>query len=152
MTSRPPQRMASAGVRAAVLAEEDSEDGCSSEEEPQDIENAEISSSDEEDANLEPSLPTTSLEPNLPTTNYSSDFLGRDGTAWSEILCSTPGRANRENIFREHVGVRTNVKVKVRTPYDAWKEFFTEPIIRLVVKHTDNSWNKKKSLYFADAI
>ena len=54
MTSRPPQRRASVGVRAAVLAEEDSEDSCSSEEEPQDIGNAEISSSDEEDANLEP--------------------------------------------------------------------------------------------------
>ena len=83
MTSRPPQRRASVGVRAAVLAEENSEDGCSSEE-PQDIENAEISSSDKEDANLEP------------TTKYSSDFLGRDGIAWSGILCSTPGRANRD--------------------------------------------------------
>ena len=54
-----------------MLTEEDSEDGCSSEKEPQDIENAEISSSDEEDAKL---------EPNLPTTKYSSVFLSRDGT------------------------------------------------------------------------
>ena len=28
-----------------------------------------------------------------------------------------------EIFSRQHVGVRTNVKVKVRTPYDAWKVF-----------------------------
>ena len=66
----------------------------------------------------------------------SECLLGRDGTARK---CSNPlnsGRAGAHNVFTAKPGVPRDV-ASSRSPYDVWKHFISEHILRMICRYTN---------------
>ncbi|MEL7309818.1 MAG: hypothetical protein AAGK05_19565, partial [Pseudomonadota bacterium] len=57
---------------------------------------------------------------------------GRDGTTWNLITSNphTAGRAASHNVFTASPGCRPSVASSISCPYDAWKHFIDEPMLR----------------------
>ena len=65
---------------------------------------------------------------------------GRDGTTWNLITSnpSTAGRAAAHNVFTASPGCRPSVAASISCPYDAWKHFIDEPMLRQIVAFTND--------------
>lgn len=64
------------------------------------------------------------------------------GSAWRCIALGANntllGRTEQRNVFRETPGLKTSVSRSINTPYDAWKCFINEPILRHIQRCTNN--------------
>lgn len=70
-------------------------------------------------------------------------LFGKDGTQWSIQQPSNIGRTSGQNVFTALVGVK---KWKLQTPYDAWKLFINEKMLRKIVRHTNEEEELEKVL------
>ena len=60
---------------------------------------------------------------------------GANGTEWKKLTSSRVGRAAERNIFRGRPGPKP---VHLRTPYEAWKLFIDEKMLRHILDCTNN--------------
>lgn len=60
---------------------------------------------------------------------------GRDGTAWESMTSSIVGRSSASNVFKANPGPRT--PSYVQTPYDTWKLFINEKMLRTICECTN---------------
>ena len=68
--------------------------------------------------------------------------MGRDGTPWK---CSNPvstGRAGAHNVFTAKPGVPRDV-ASSRSPYDVWKHFISEHILRMICRYTNEEAQRR---------
>lgn len=68
---------------------------------------------------------------------YQNDGLTRsvNGTEWKKLTSSRVGRAADRNIFRGRPGPKP---VDIRTPYEAWKLFIDERMLRRILECTNH--------------
>ena len=74
--------------------------------------------------------------------------IGKDKTRWTFYPKIVPGRISVQNMFRITSGVPRVVSGNVSTPYNAWKHFIDERILRLVVKCTLQKAQRRSDNYF----
>ena len=85
------------------------------------------------DSNKGESDDDLSLQPTSSVQASSECLLGRDGTARK---CSNPvssGRAGAHNVFTAKPEVPRDV-ASSRSPYDVWKHFISEHILRMICR------------------
>ena len=68
------------------------------------------------------------------TTLSSNQVLGRNGALWERFSSTVTGRIREHNIFTLSSGVPRAIARSIVTPYDAWKHFIHESILRNIVK------------------
>lgn len=73
---------------------------------------------------------------NQHNTATDNSYIGRDGTLWNKCPGQFVGRTAAHNVFLAQVGVPRRISNIATSPYDAWKEFVDEKMLRAVVKHT----------------
>ena len=98
------------------------------------------SSKGESDDDLNPQ-PTSSVQAS------SECLLGRDGTPWK---CSNPissKRAGAHNVFTAKLGVPRDV-ASSRSPYDVWKHFIFEHILRMICGYTNEEAQRRDDEQF----
>ena len=80
-----------------------------------------------------------------PLLSESMKAVGRDGTLWTSVssCAGTPGRTSACNIFKATPGVRSSVSSSVASPYDAWKHYIDESILRQIVKYTNDEATRR---------
>ena len=66
----------------------------------------------------------------------SSDITGKNGSLWTSSQPALTGRTAAHNVFTASPGVPHSVSCTITTPYDAWKMFIHEPILRSITKFT----------------
>ena len=91
-----------------------------------DAESSDNESNSEQDNLMLPQ--TTTLSPN--------QMLGRNGALWERFSSRVTGRIRAHNIFTASSGVPRAIAKSIETPYDAWKHFIHESILRNIVKYT----------------
>lgn len=76
----------------------------------------------------------------LRSSNLPLQVKGRDGTTWNLITSNphTVGRAAAHNVFTASPGCRPSVAASISSPYDAWKHFIDEPMLRQIVNFTND--------------
>ena len=87
------------------------------------------------DSNKVESDDDLSLQPTSSVQASSECLLGRDCTRWK---CSNPvnsGRAGAHNVFTAKPEVPRDV-ASSKSPYDVWKHFISEHILRMICKYT----------------
>ena len=95
--------------------------------------------SDSEQANL--MLPQTA-------TLSSNQVLGRNGALWERFSSRVTGRIRAHNIFTASSGVPGAIARGIVTPYDAWKHFIHESILRNIVKYTNEEAQRRGATSF----
>ena len=73
---------------------------------------------------------------NAQPTISSECLLGRDGTPWKRSNPVSSGRAGAHNVFTAKPGVPRDV-ASSRSPYDVWKHFISEHILRVICRYTN---------------
>ena len=66
----------------------------------------------------------------------SSDITGKNGSLWTSSQPALTGRTAAYNVFTASPGVPRSVSCTITTPYDAWKMFIHESILRSITKFT----------------
>ena len=66
----------------------------------------------------------------------STSVFGRDRTEWTCTPSTNTGRPGTHNVFKAATGVPRATARGVSTPYDAWKYFFDESLLRMIAKFT----------------
>ena len=140
------RRKITASEMAKIFNEWDTDDDIS-EEDDETIPvtgNVQSDSSDCESDISDFDLPETSSQAK-PSFSESVKAVGRDGTLWtSASSCSgTPGRTSACNIFKPTPGCRSSVSSSVASPYDAWKHYIDESILRQIVKYTNDEATRR---------
>lgn len=143
------RRKITASEMAKIFNEWDTDDDDMSEEEDETIETSpatrghiETQSSESSDSDSDFAGPTFESRP---SSLDSVQAVGRDGTLWtSASSCSgTPGRTATHNVFKATPGCRPSVSSSVASPYDAWKHYVDESILRQIVKYTNDEATRK---------
>ena len=70
------------------------------------------------------------------TTAGDSTLLGRDKMVWKSSATLVAGRTPAHNVFMDASGIPRQVLQSITTPYDTWKHFIPESILRSIVKYT----------------
>ena len=94
------------------------------------------------DSNKDESDDDLSLQPTSSVQASSECLLDRDGTPWK---CSNPvssGRAGAHNVFTAKPGVPRDV-ASSRSPYDVWKHFISEHILRMICRYTNEEAQRR---------
>ena len=108
---------------------------------------AESSDSSEEEHNdgnddrASPQPQTTSLLPN--------QISGKNGAVWEHFSSRVPGRTRAHNIFTANSGVPRAIARSIVTPYDAWKHFIHQSILRIIVKYTNEEAQRRGNTSFS---
>ena len=69
----------------------------------------------------------------------------KDGTKWVQLHQPVAGRVSTANIFSAIPGIASaSIKASVTTPYDAWKQFINECMLKNVLKCTIANSNEQK--------
>lgn len=87
-------------------------------------------STDESESDDDSTCVTSAQDPT------SGDVTGRNGTIWSSSQPALSGRTAAHNVFTATPGVPRSVSSTITTPYDAWKMFIHESILRSIAKFT----------------
>ena len=66
----------------------------------------------------------------------SSDITGKNGSLWTSSQPALTGRTAAHNVFTASPGVPRSVSYTITNPYDAWKMFIHESILRSITKFT----------------
>ena len=66
----------------------------------------------------------------------SSDITGKNGLLWTSSQSALTRRTATHNVFTPSPGVPRSVLCTITTPYDAWKMFIYESILRSITKFT----------------
>jgi hypothetical protein len=142
------RRKITATEMARIFNEWDTDDDLSDEENDERMENAqghqhpvlhessEKSSDSDNDSDsifdVSDSMSSTRSRPN------PAQAIGRDGTTWiSATTSSSSGRTPAHNVFNATPGCRPSIASSVASPYDAWKHYLDESILRQIVKYTN---------------
>ena len=83
------------------------------------------------------------------TTAGNSTLLGRDKTVWKSSATLVAGRTLAHNVFTGASGVPRQVSQSITTPYDAWKHFIPESILRSIVKYTTEEAHQRGDTNFS---
>lgn len=95
------------------------------------------SSNSPEDGILDTGMSNDSASDNASqTTSSEYTCVAKDGTKWEKMTTSRVGRAAANNVFKGVPGLSSSVKASIRTPYDAWKKFIDERILRIILECT----------------
>ena len=92
-----------------------------------------IASDSSEDESDDDSNGVTSIGAQSDT---SSDITGKNGTIWTSCQPALTGRTATHNVFTATPGVPRSVSCSITNPYDAWKMFIHESILRSITKFT----------------
>ena len=66
----------------------------------------------------------------------SADISGKNGSLWTSSKPALTGRTAMHNIFTATPGVPRSVSCSIKSPYDAWKIFIHDLILKLIAKFT----------------
>ena len=81
--------------------------------------------------------------------NGASTHLGKDKTVWKNSPTSVVGRTPAHNVYTGASGVPRQVLQSISTPYDAWKHFIPEVILRSIVKYTTEEAHRRGDTNFS---
>ena len=118
-------------VACTISSESDAESSDSSEKEH----------NDKNDDHASPQPKTTSLLPN--------QISGKTGAVWEHFSSRVPGRTRTHNIFTANSGVPIAIARSIVTPYDAWKHFIHQSILRIIVKYTNEEAQRRGNTLFS---
>lgn len=91
--------------------------------------------------------PRSSSSHNLPS---SASVIGRDGTVWTPASsCASVGRTPTHNLFTAAPGCRLSIQASVTSPYDAWKHYIDESILRQIVAYTNEEAERRGESNFS---
>ena len=68
---------------------------------------------------------------------------------WKSNATLVAGRTPAHNVFTGASGVPGQVSQSITTPYDAWKHFIPESILRLIVKYTTEEAHRRGDTNFS---
>ena len=83
------------------------------------------------------------------TTAGDSTLLGRDKTVWKSSATLVAGRMPAHNVFTGASGVPRQVSQSITIPYNAWKHFIPESILRSIVKYTTEEAHRRGDTNFS---
>ena len=72
-------------------------------------------------------------------------FISSDGTVWSKtpvLNVRSPGRITPANLLRERAGPRKHIADKCFTPVEALSCFFTNEMLEIIIRFTNEEGNK----------
>ena len=75
-------------------------------------------------------------------TISSECLLGRGGTPWKRSNSVSSGRAGVHNVFTAKPGIPRDV-ASSRSPYDVWKHFISEHILRMICRYTNKEAQRR---------
>ena len=144
------RRLYTPTIAAEIITDWDTDDGSIDSDVPSDQEKyASFESSDDETSSIcsnsqgDASLDDVQVQPepqgdelSLCASSSTEIRLGRNGTPWKSVPKAKPGRTAGHNIFTARLGVPNSVRSSISTPYEAWKHFITEKMLRDIVKYT----------------
>ena len=81
--------------------------------------------------------------------NSASKHFGNDKTVWKNSPTSVVKRTPAHNAYTGASGVPRQVSQSVSTPYDAWKHFIFEVILRSIVKYTTEMAHRREDTNFS---
>ena len=81
--------------------------------------------------------------------NGASTHLGKDKKVWKNSPTSVVGRTPAHNVYTGASGVPRQVSQSISTPYDAWKHFIPEVILRSIVKYTTEEAHRRGDTNFS---
>ena len=84
---------------------------------------------------------------NTQPTISSECLLGRDGTLWKRSNPVSSGRAGAHNVFTAEPGIPRDV-ASSRSPYDVWKHFISEHILRMICRYTNKEAQRRSDDQF----
>ena len=136
------QRAITANELADVITTWDTDDECSDEEGYGDASgrgespNAHVSDSDECLDNCEDESDEDDNVMSQQSQPTSTSVFGRDRTEWTCTPSTNTGRTRAHNVFKAATGVPRATARGVSTPYDTWKHFIDESLLRMIAKFT----------------
>jgi len=75
---------------------------------------------------------TDALNSGFPVDPSEQIVVGKDLTKWHKVVRPPLLRASAANVFRASPGISSTIRAQIQSPYDAWKLFINERMLRLV--------------------
>ena len=119
------------GTAACTNSTESGEESSDSSEDERNDENDDRSSTQPQ---------TISLLPN--------QISGKNGLLWERFSSNVAEKINAHNIFTATFCVPRAIARSIVIPYDAWKHFILESILRIIVKYTNEEAQRRGNTSF----